>query len=206
MPTDLVVLVADKNIEHSVRGLLARPQDLGIRPVTSKIYVHPQRDPAVARKPQEFLRPFSGDYDRALVVFDHWGCGLEDRAPAQLEAGVRQLLLANGWDGRADAIVIAPELEAWVFSGSPLVETCLAWAGPPQLRQWLEGQGLWSQQHLKPADPKKALEAVLAKLRRPRSSAIYEGLAAVVGLDQCQDAAFNRLKTVLRKWFPPVGT
>jgi hypothetical protein len=154
MSTDLVLLVADKNIEHGVRGLLARPLALGIHPIRSKFYVHPQRDPACARKSHEFLRQFSGDYDRALVVFDHQGCGLENRPPTKLEADVRQLLSANGWEGRADAVVIAPELETWVFSASPQVETCLAWAGPTRLRQWLEGQGLWLQQHPKPEDPK----------------------------------------------------
>jgi hypothetical protein len=49
MPTDLVLLVADKNIEHGLRGLLSRPQALGIRSVTSKTYVHPQRDPGCAQ-------------------------------------------------------------------------------------------------------------------------------------------------------------
>jgi hypothetical protein len=206
MPSDLVLLVADKNIEHGVRGLLGRAQALGIRALTSKIYVHPQRDAACAQKPHEFLRQFSRDYDRALVVFDHQGCGMENRIPVDIEASVRHLLSANGWDGRrADAVVIAPELEAWVFSTSPQVEICLAWPSPMPLRQWLEGQGLWLQQDQKPADPKSALEKALAKLRRPRSSAIYESLAAAVDFGECQDPAFNRFKAVLQNWFPLTG-
>jgi hypothetical protein len=162
MPTDLVLLVADKNIEHGLRGLLSRPQALGIRSVTSRTYVHPQRDPGCAQKSHEFLRQFSADYDRALVVFDHHGCGRENRVPTQLEHDVRDLLWANGWDGRAQAIVIEPELEAWVFATSPLVERCLAWPGAEPLRQWLQNKGLWSQGREKPADPKAALETVLA--------------------------------------------
>src|SRR5712671_1474520 len=121
MPTDLLLLTADKNIEYGVRGLLSRPEALGIRAVSSTIYVHPQRDPGCARRSHELLRQFSGDYDRALVVFDHHGCGLENRTPAQVEDGVRQLLAANGWGNRAEAVVIAPELEAWVFTASPHV-------------------------------------------------------------------------------------
>lgn len=203
MPTDLVLLVADKNIEHGVRGLLSRAEALGIRPLSSTTYVHPQRDPACAQKPHEFLRQFASDYDRALVMFDYQGCGRENRVPAQLEEDVRKLLSVNGWDGRADAVVIVPELEAWVFSTSPQVETCLAWPGSPSLREWLEARGLWSQHQTKPADPKVALEAALAKLRRPRSSAIYEDLARLVSFGQCHDAAFNRFRTVLQEWFPP---
>src|SRR5262249_12910328 len=134
MPADLVLLVADKNIEHGVRGLLDRPQSLGIRPVTSKIYVHPQRDPGCVQKSHEFLRQFATDYSHALVVFDHQGCGREGRLPNQLEQDVRELLLSNGWGDRAHAIVIAPELEVWVFGALPEVETCLAWQGPVSLR------------------------------------------------------------------------
>jgi hypothetical protein len=202
MPTDLVLLVADKNIEHGLRGLLSRPQALGIRSVTSRTYVHPQRDPGCAQKSHEFLRQFSADYDRALVVFDHHGCGRENRVPTQLEHDVRDLLWANGWDGRAQAIVIEPELEAWVFATSPLVERCLAWPGAEPLRQWLQNKGLWSQGREKPADPKAALETVLATVGRPRWSAIYEDLARAVDFTGCQDKAFIRFKTVLQQWFP----
>jgi hypothetical protein len=59
MPTDLVLLVADKNIESGIRVLLSRPGSLQIRAIASKIYVHPQRDPACARRAHEFLRPFA---------------------------------------------------------------------------------------------------------------------------------------------------
>jgi hypothetical protein len=205
MPTDLVLLVADKDIEHAVRGLLSRPQALGIRPISSTIHVHPQRDPACAQKSHEFLRQFAVDYDRALVVFDHQGCGREDRVPAQVEHDVRQLLSANGWNDRADAVVIAPELEVWIFSESPQVETGLAWRGPGSLRGWLEKKGLWSPQHPKPVDPRVALENALRKLHRARSAAIYEDLARIVGLGRCQDVAFNRFKSVLQRGFPPEG-
>ena len=79
MPTELVLLVADKNIEYGMRGLLGRPQAIGIRPIDSKIYVHPHRDPGCARRAHEFLRQFADDYDHALVVFDRQGCGWEER-------------------------------------------------------------------------------------------------------------------------------
>jgi hypothetical protein len=205
MPADLVLLVADKNIEHGVRGLLGRAPALGIRPVTSTIYVHPQHDPACAHTPHEFLRQFSRDYHRALVLFDHQGCGMEGRAPAEIEADVRQLLSANGWDSRADVVVIVPELEAWVFAPSSSVEACLRWSGTSNPSAVARSPGLWSPQQLKPADPKAALEAALVKLRRSRSSAIYGDLANAVGLGQCQDPAFTRFRTILQDWFPAAG-
>ena len=67
-----------------------------------------------------------------------------------------------------------------MFSASPHVETCLEWAGPVRLRKWLQDSGLWPGERAKPVDPKTALETVLAKLRRPRSSAIYESLGRSV--------------------------
>ena len=43
-PKDLIILVADKNMEHTIKGLLARPPALGIRPLSFDIRVHPERD------------------------------------------------------------------------------------------------------------------------------------------------------------------
>lgn len=204
MPTDLVLLAADKDIQHGLRGLLSRPEALGIRPISYQTYPHSQHDPACARRAHEFLRQFAVDYHHALVVFDHQGSGREECAPLVLEDEVRQKLAANGWDDRARAVVIAPELEAWVFSESPQVERCLQWSSRTPLKQWLQQRDLWHSDQAKPADPKAALRATLAFLRRPPSSAIFENLARFVSLAHCQDHAFNRLTAILREWFPVV--
>ena len=42
---DLIILVADKNMEFAVRGILTRLEALGIRDITYDLYVHPERDP-----------------------------------------------------------------------------------------------------------------------------------------------------------------
>ena len=44
---DLFVLTADKNMLHAVRGVLNRPQALGISSIRSKILPHPNRDGGV---------------------------------------------------------------------------------------------------------------------------------------------------------------
>ena len=47
---DLVVLAADKDMEHALRGLLSRHKSLPIRQIAFDIFVHPQHDAAcVAR-------------------------------------------------------------------------------------------------------------------------------------------------------------
>ena len=104
-PLDLVVLTPDKNVEASVRGILSRPEALGIRAVQSEVYVHPERDPGCYLRGHEFLRPMLGRYGHALIMFDREGSGAEDRTRAQLESRVEQNMSASGslftaWNGR----------------------------------------------------------------------------------------------------------
>ena len=56
---DLVCLVADKNMEAVVQGLLAKHNALGIRPVDSQIIVHPQHDPGCFKSPEPYLGLFA---------------------------------------------------------------------------------------------------------------------------------------------------
>lgn len=201
---DLIVLVADKNMEHTVRGLLQRPQALGVRAVDAEIFVHPRHDPGCVNEAHDFLRPFASSHRYALVLFDHDGSGREGIAPDALADEVRHRLEANGWPGRAEAIALAPELEVWVWSDSPQVAACLGWAErQPSLRDWLAATGQWPAGQAKPADPKRAMEAALREARKPRSSAIYLDLARKVSLRGHNEPAFLRFSQTLREWFPP---
>mgnify|MGYP001175546156 CR=1 FL=1 len=201
---DLIVLVADKNMEHTVRGLLQRPQALDVRAIDAEIFVHPRHDPGCVNEAHDFMRPFASSHRHALVLFDHDGSGREGTAPNALADEVRQKLEASGWADRAEAIVLAPELEVWVWSDSPQVAACLGWAErQPPLRDWLAATGLWPADQAKPADPKHAMEAALRQARKPRSSAIFLDLASRVSLRGHNEPAFLRLSHALRAWFPP---
>ena len=46
---DLVVLAADKDMEHALRGLLSRHESLPIRQIVFDIFVHPEHHAACAR-------------------------------------------------------------------------------------------------------------------------------------------------------------
>lgn len=200
---DLVVLAADKNIEHALKGLLSRPQALGIRPVSFDLFVHPRHDPGCLNEAHNFLRPFVQDYHHALVIFDHQGCGQEHTLPKDLVVQVEERLMHSGWDGRADAIILAPELEVWVWSASPHVDACLGWSGHrPALREWLTETGHWQPGVPKPDHSKEAMEAALRQARRPRSSSIYLELAQRVSLSGHTEPAFSHLVSVLQRWFP----
>ena len=110
---DLVVLVADKNMDRAVRGLLSRYHELRIRPVESDIYVHPHRDPGCLLGAHDFLRPFWNRYAHALVMLDRDGCGQERLPREALEEQLELRLSQNGWNQRAAAVVLDPELEIW---------------------------------------------------------------------------------------------
>jgi hypothetical protein len=201
---NLVLLVPDKNIEASLKGLLSRPQALGIRPVTFDLYVHPERDPGCLRRGQDFLRPFVHQYERAMVLLDCEGCGRkEDRSV--LESDLEGQLDSSGWGDRAAAVVIAPELESWVWSDSPRVDRALGWErNDLSLRDWLREKGFLASDAIKPARPKEAVELTLRNLRTPRSSSIYFELARSVSTERCTDPAFEKLRRCLREWFPQV--
>ena len=202
-PRDLVVLIADKNIEGALRGLLSRPQALGLSEISCDLYVHPERDPGCRLRGHHFLKPFAHRYAHALVVFDREGCGREDEERASLESQVEDRLSSSGWDDRAAAVVIDPELEIWVWNDSPHVESALGWSGEMSLRGWLMQKGWLREGESKPAQPKTAVEEALRVARRPRSSSMYHELARKVGTDRCVDAAFLKLKQTLVRWFSP---
>jgi hypothetical protein len=201
---DLIFLVADKDMEHTVNGLLSRPKALGIRSgVAWDIHVHPRRDPGCLNEAHDFLRLFPAQFCHAIVMFDRAGCGREQTSCSQLSSIVLGRLAANGWGDRAQVIVLDPELEVWVWSRSPHVVCCLGWEGHASaLRQWLAEQGLWPEAAPKPPKPKEAMLAALRHQQRPYSSAIYEELARKVSLEGHSEPAFASFLETLRTWFP----
>jgi hypothetical protein len=200
---DLIVLVADQDMLFSLRGLLSRPASLGIRAVEYDVYPHPHHDPACLLEAHDFLRPFVRSYARALVVFDREGCGQEQKPRDELERIVEMHLARNGWDVRAAAIAIDPELENWVWSNSPQVDLALGWRGrQPSLWEWLVHDGFTQVRYQKPTRPKEAMEKALRKSNKSHSSSVFRQLAETVGVEACVDPAFNKLRDTLRVWFP----
>ena len=199
--SDLVILVPDKNIEFAVRGLLSRPESMGIRRPSYAIYAHPERDPGCRLRADDFLSVFAKQFSHALVIFDLEGSGGQDQGRKALEEDMEGRLARKGWTDCA-AIVIDPELEIWVWSDSPEVDSVLGWTGRnPSLREWLRDRNLLADDAVKPLRPKEAMEACLRESGRKRSSSIYEELASRVSFNRCTDPAFEKLKSILQTWF-----
>ena len=203
---DLVILAADKDLEHAMKGLLARPEALGTRAVEADIFVEPQHDPACARYGVEFISNFSRQYHHGLLMFDHKGSGLETTGPRALQESLNEKLAHSAWGGRAKAIVLVPELEAWIWNDSPHIDEAAGWKNRnPGLRRWLIDQGWIRQGEVKPTQPKQAFQEALRAARKPRSASLYEQIAKKVSLRRCSDSAFLDLKDILNQWFPPEG-
>ncbi len=204
---DLVILVPDSDTHWTMRGLLGRePASLGFRELDFNVLPHPEKDPGCRLRAPEFLRPLCRQYRHALVMFDREGSGRDSEPREELEKAVERQL-TTAWDDRAAAIVLDPELEVWVWSDSPHVETVLGWKGKtPPLRAWLEQQGLWTPGASKPARPKEAVEAAMRKAKKPRSPSRYQDLASQVSIQRCQDPAFAKLLATLRRWFGHPGS
>jgi len=201
---DLIVIVPDGDMEAAIRALLARPKDLGIRPIVFDIRRHVQRDAGCRTDCHNYLRLWLRRSAYALVLFDHEGSGREERTREELESHVEGILQINGWQNRCAVIVIAPELEAWVWSDSPSVDDVLGWQKQvPNLREWIRSKTkFWTVGRPKPERPKKAMEAALYKARKQHSQVLYEDLAARVSVDHCANPSFGKFKDVLRMWFP----
>ena len=200
---DLIALVADKNMEYAVRGIIARERALGIRAIEYVVHVHPEKDPGCLLRGHDFLGSFTRQFEHALLLHDRDGCGQENKSREELEQEIEGRLSLSGWGERAAAIVLDPELEIWVWSDSPHVDSVLNWQGKePDLRSWLNAENLFLENQVKPERPKEAMDRALREVRKPRSSSLYLQLAQQVSFQRCIDPAFSKLKTTLQHWFP----
>jgi len=202
-PLDLVVLVADVDIDQAVDALLRRSQAFGIRPVNYRIFRHPMRDNGCRTASLEVLRPIAAQFRHALVVFDREGSGGDALAREPLERQVEAQLEANGWRERCGALVLDPEIEIWMWTDSPELDQVIGWAGrQPALRDWLHLQKHAFRSDGKPMRPKEALHAALRHVKKQPSAALFAQLAAKAGLTRCTDPTFLKLKATLHRWFP----
>ncbi len=138
-------------------------------------------------------------------MFDHEGSGKETAtSPKALQESLNESFAISAWGEQAKAIVLAPELEVWIWGDSPHVDEVTGWRNrEPGLRQWLVGLGYLQEGEAKPSRPKEAFEAALREAQKPRSASLYLQIAKKVSLRRCKDTAFLEFKSILVNWFPP---
>lgn len=202
---DLAILVADKDMEFTFRGLFSRPQSLGIRAIKHQVIPHPEHDGGCRTTGVDLLRRYARTADYGLLIFDWEGSGAKQKTPEDLEQDLEQALAANGWKNRNAVIVIQPELEAWVWANSNKVDQILGWPaslpGAGDMQDWIQEQGWIESRGGKPTRPRETYRAVLKHIKKPVSASIFQKLAEKVSFRHCQDRAFLRLQSVLQNWF-----
>lgn len=200
--TDLIVLCADKKIQACIEAVLARPQAVGIRQISSVVEVMVgKNDPGCFHNAHGYLAPRRSEFDHALVVFDRQWEGAPDMTAVEMERAVRERL-APAWGDSSGVVVIDPELEAWAWSDSPHVDEVFGWKDrAPGLRSWLQAEGLLQAGQVKPSDPKAAVERAVVIGQKRWTAGTCKTLASMVGLARCQDASFGRFKALLQGWF-----
>ena len=196
---DLGLVVADKNMDFALRGILMRHQALGIRQITWKTAVLPSHDGGVRSVGPDELNTFRHDRSHGIIMLDYEGSGADSDAlalEAELDERVRRT-----WNDRAKAIVIEPELDIWLWGSNEAMRQVLD-CEIPDVREWLHERGYTFGENDKPVRPKEAIQELLFEMKQPRSSVVYKELTSRLTLRRCKDPAFNRLKTTLQQWFP----
>ena len=199
---DLHVLAADADMMQAMKGMLDRPRNLNIRQIDYTIDRHVDRDAGCRTAAVAHLGSLLNSHQHAIVIFDKDGCGRESAGREDIQKDVELDLYRSGWDNRAKAIVIEPELETWVWRASPHVADALGWPSYTELRSWLADRGHWPSEAAKPPDPKGAMRAALREKRQRSSAALFGALAEKVSLRRCQCPAFTELLETLGGWFP----
>lgn len=199
---DLVVLVADRDMEATLEGLLARHHALSIPPIQFDVFPHPGKDSGCRTQGVEFLRSFCRQYRHALLMFDLEGSGRDSKSPDDVEADLDDQLKRNGWDNNAKTILLVPELEIWIWSDSPNVDQISGWGHRiPSLRDWLVDEGYLTSKNEKPVRPKEAFRHALREVRKQPSSALFKQMAEKVSFKNCTDQQFGKLVSTLQSWF-----
>lgn len=201
-------LVADKNMEASLRGLFGRSgwhQSVGcgfvdIAPSDVRV-ASGLADPGLYAHGAELLRAQAGIYERIVVMVDaEW-----EGSPGaiRIKERIRDHILNAGWPADSGlALVVEPEVDVWLWTRTDHTARALGWADWRTLEAALEARSLWLPTSTKPLRPKEAAEWALREKKKARSSIVYERFASNVGLGRCIDPAFLELRATLRKWFP----
>jgi hypothetical protein len=204
-------MVADKNMEACVHGLLSRSEwqkSIGC----SLVDVAPQdvhvaaghADPGLYSRGRDLLRPHAGSYEHMVVMVDAEWAGSPD--PRSVQMRMREHLNGAGWsDDRSLALVFEPEVDLWLWTKTDHTARALGWPAWSQLDAALAAAGHWPPDAPKPPRPKEAAEWALRRQRKPRSSSVYRDVTANVGLGRCTDASYVALRNALQTWFPQAG-
>ena len=210
---DLIVVVPDGALYNVIQSLLLKRRlSIQIREITFDVIKDPLRDASPESNTVDLLRGFLRSHTYAIVLRDLSGSGWEQRGASQFEQALLDAMVTNGWRSSCvSAVVIEPEIEAWLRLESPHVQSLVA----TRARKNADRSALLFQEAVQRAiaknggevfgkakNPKEAFESLLEEFGIPRSTALYRHLAERESLEGCQVTSFCKLIALLREWFP----
>jgi hypothetical protein len=205
---DLFVLTADSDMEALIRVVLTRHRDLGIHPLTFEVRRFPGRDAGMVKEGPEIARVMvnKSEYSRLILVWDHQGSGWHSLRAEEAAARIQQRLDGVTWMDRSAAVVVLPELEAWLWHCPASIARLLGVT--PDEFDAVTARA--STQLDRPRErcrrelPKELFEGALyQKKRRKPLPEDFKTLGASANLsDWTASETFHRFVELLRAWFP----
>lgn len=214
-PHDLVVVVADHDVEMFLGAVLNRAVDRRcLRPIRWIVRRDPMRDAGVLQAPCKAIPDVRPGTSRVLVLLDHHGCGRDDVPAPDLEGEVKRQLERAGHT-KACCIVLEPELEVVLLPVWDRVADLLAKKRPERpsptrldvltkigivLRRDESEANRWAEATR--GRPKECFGGLLRCLNLRHQPRLFEEIAEEVSLPALKKGdAGGRLAAKLVEWF-----
>ncbi|MEO5347715.1 MAG: hypothetical protein H7834_15255 [Magnetococcus sp. YQC-9] len=203
---DLLVLTADADTEAIMNAVLQRYPSLGIRHIDFKVMRYPGRDNGVFQQGHNFVRLFKDEYRYLLVIFDHHGSGCNQLVDA-CQQEIQSRLDGVSWSERSSSIVVAPEVEAWIWNNNNSICSFFGLQESRLHELIIEycKRNNYKESRIKSEHPKELFDHIChVTLQKghllPRE---YNRIAQRASLTDWQESpSFGVLVTQLRTWFP----
>lgn len=208
----LLFFTADQNMAFALQGFFGRDHwhlaipcaffEFDPRPNDGDIKVAMgQNDSGLYTRAGELLRPFRPMFERVVILVDEEWSG--SPGASMIQDRLKEHIELAGWsEENGLGLVLQPELDVWLWSGSPGTARAMRWDSVDELYAALRKVGYMQEDQTKPTRPKEAAEWALRQKRRPRSSIVYREVASAVSIGRCQDPALKQLRQKLCDWFP----
>ena len=200
---DVVVLVADKDMESTLQGLLVRHRSLETRPIEFTVYRHPGRDSGCRTQGVPFLRSFCNQFEHAMLIFDHEGSGGESASAEKWEQNLEarttgQRLGRSRRRHRTRSRTRDLGLERFPRSRPG------RWMGRTNSRPstWLVEEGYLDGPAREAQSPQGRFHHASLGFRKQPSSSLFTKLAQSVGFRRCHDRSIHQTQRTLQEWCP----
>jgi hypothetical protein len=207
MSKKLLVLVEGVNDEQVLKVVFQRGRELKFEPLDAQAVDFRRHSSEVCTSGAVIARSERHRYDHFLLIWDQAGSAYEarDKSPQKAQGAVQSELNSYSLKSCSKAVVIAPELEIWLWSDLNAVARVLE-IQVEELTQQL--QALQQHRNLNwQTEPKEVLREIARQCSNRADSELYRSITEQSNLKLWlqQHSSFRSLVRALRSWFPLRG-